>query len=211
MPALLSHAPGGWTAPTSLHELFDPDPSSIPGLGRLIPQFSLLLTDLITLDDDAIQHLTLASFSKLVLWVLRDARTMPVLLENLPAWIDALDELLQTPSGLDAFAQLIRYIFLVAAPSHYEAFHDRLHEQLPPAEDAMQSIAEWLHERGRTEGRREGRQEGRRQLFVSLLSTRFGELPPSRIDRVTRASDDELERWIRRVFEADTLDAVFDA
>ena len=216
---LLSHAPGGWTPPTSLHALFDPEPSTLAGIESLIPQFSLVVTDLIDLDDDAIQRLLLAPFPKLVLWVLRDGRAMPTLLESLPAWVDALSDLLQSQEGMDAFAQLIRYVFLVGGRSHYEAFRDKLREHLPPAEDAMETIAEWLHERGRTQGRQEGHLEGRleghlegrRQLFATLLSAKFGELPPAHVARITAANDDELERWIRHVFEAETLDAVFDA
>ena len=43
------------------------------------------------------------------------------------------------------------------------------------------------------------------------MSAKFGELPPAHVARITAANDDELERWIRHVFEAETLDAVFDA
>src|SRR5690606_1704432 len=74
IPALITHAPGGWSAPRSFHEMFAPAPESIEGLALLVPSFSLLVEDLAQLTNDDIKGKALAAFPSLALWALRDAR-----------------------------------------------------------------------------------------------------------------------------------------
>jgi hypothetical protein len=62
---LVTHAPGGWTAPRSFHDMFEPDPCTIPGLAELVPSFSLLIEDLAHLTNDDIKARALAVFPSL--------------------------------------------------------------------------------------------------------------------------------------------------
>ncbi|MFT3802600.1 MAG: Rpn family recombination-promoting nuclease/putative transposase [Burkholderiaceae bacterium] len=57
--------------------------------------------------------------------------------------------------------------------------------------------------------REEGREEARRQLLLSQLHHRFGELPEAVIARVESGSAADVERWALRVLDAPTLDAMF--
>jgi hypothetical protein len=63
----------------------------------------------------------------------------------------------------------------------------------------------------REEGRQEGRLEGEVLLLQRQLSRRFGPLPAWVIERLPAASQEELERWADRVFDAQRLEDVFDA
>ena len=63
---------------------------------------------------------------------------------------------------------------------------------------------------GRQEGRHEGIQQGERTVLERLLRRRFGLLPPGVVDRLNRASADDLETWADNVLDVDTLDRVFD-
>src|SRR5690606_21587079 len=122
VPALVSHAPGGWTAPQTFHQMFEPNPASIPGLAELVPSFSLLVEDLAHLSNDDIKARALDAFPRLALWALRDARDAARLLDNLGHWGAAFAEAAQTPHGVAALAQLMRYIALVSDDLHLEAF-----------------------------------------------------------------------------------------
>lgn len=56
--------------------------------------------------------------------------------------------------------------------------------------------------------REEGRDEGVRATLRKLLTVRFGALPDSAARRLDAASRSDLDRWLERVFDATSLDAV---
>jgi hypothetical protein len=64
-------------------------------------------------------------------------------------------------------------------------------------------------DRGRKEGRKEGRNEGEGVALLRLLERRFGALPQTVTARVAKASTEEIERWLDRVLDAASMDAVF--
>lgn len=74
-----------------------------------------------------------------------------------------------------------------------------------------------IEELGRAEGKREGRQEGmllgqvkgRADLLVELLSKRFNCGRREVRNRMHGATDEQLERWSSRLFDASSLDEVF--
>ncbi|HLT37760.1 MAG TPA: Rpn family recombination-promoting nuclease/putative transposase, partial [Enhygromyxa sp.] len=133
IPAIISHAPGGWTAPVRFEDLFVPHPSSLPSLVHLIPHFSLLLEDLTHVSDADLKSRTLAAFPKLALWLLRDGRNGDAVLENLAEWAFAFHEALRTPSGMEAVGQLFRYIQLVCRELDFRQFRAKIREQIPQA------------------------------------------------------------------------------
>jgi predicted transposase YdaD len=76
-----------------------------------------------------------------------------------------------------------------------------------------QRIATEAAERGRQEGRLEGRQEGRQEgqahSLIKLLTHRFQKpVPEPALARIRGASVAELDSWIDRAFEAESLDDV---
>ncbi len=65
-------------------------------------------------------------------------------------------------------------------------------------------------EAGRQEGRQEGREAGRQELLLALLAEKFAALPQSALDRVHRASAEQLDRWARRILRSTSLEDTLD-
>jgi hypothetical protein len=73
----------------------------------------------------------------------------------------------------------------------------------------------WIYRKGRDEGRDEGREEGRVQtlhaLLTTLLSEKFGALPPWAERRLTQiTSPQEAQAIIRRLGNAQSLEEALD-
>ena len=62
---------------------------------------------------------------------------------------------------------------------------------------------------GLLQGRAEGEQSGEAKALRRLLQKRFGPLPEALLARVHSASVDELEQWLDRALDADSLAGVF--
>jgi hypothetical protein len=114
VPAIVSHAPEGWSTPTSFHALFEPPPDSIPHVARLVPSFAFLLTDLVRTTNEELRRWELPPFAITVLRYLRDGRHFDQLLQSMPEWIGPFERLARGPDrNLAALEQLLRYVLLV--------------------------------------------------------------------------------------------------
>lgn len=58
-------------------------------------------------------------------------------------------------------------------------------------------------------GREEGRQEGLASMLMALLAQRFGQVPDWATQKLTGAAPESLERWGKRIFEAQSLEEIF--
>ena len=204
LPVVVSHAPGGWTAATQFHQLFSPEPSRVPGLAKHVPAFELLLVDLAHLTNDQIKTTTMAAFPQLALWLLRDARSGPELLDNLAAWARAFNDAAEQEHGMAALAQLVRYIYLVTDGVQFERFRDMILTQAPRAETAVMTIAEQLRE----EGHKAGLLEGERRVLRGLLERKFGALNDDHVARLQHLDQAAIGFALDRVLTADSIDAV---
>jgi len=217
IPAVITHAPGGWVAPDSFHELFDPPPASFPGAAALVPNYSLMLVDLAHLSNEDLKARALAAFPTLALWALRDARNATQLLRNLDHWVATFRLALRTPHGLEAARQLLRYIALVTNDQQSEEFRAKLSRRIPEAREAIMTYGEKLIEEGVQKGLKQGRQEGLQeglvegqiQLLEKLLTLKFGGLPPQYSGRLHAATEAQLVRYAERTLSAQRLDDVF--
>ena len=79
----------------------------------------------------------------------------------------------------------------------------------------LDSMREWPKEwveKGREEGREEGQEiglaEGARTVLRDLLSQKFGELPESVSEQIRRADYSQLQRWAKRVIDADSFEQI---
>jgi predicted transposase YdaD len=90
LPLIVTHALGGWTAPRRFCELFAPAADDDADLSRLTPQFDVTILDVRHMTNQDIDAFDLADFGKLVLWLLRDGRTWPLLWENMQYWVPTL-------------------------------------------------------------------------------------------------------------------------
>jgi hypothetical protein len=206
VPVVVSHAPGGWSAPRSLHEMFEPNPVTIPGLAELVPNFVLTIVDLAHLSNEEIKARALAAFPTLALWALRDARDHVQLLANLGEWAEAFAEAGRTPHGIAALAQLVRYIAVVTDGLHVDAFRAKIRKYAPQAEAAVMTIAEQM----RREGEARGRVQALGDMLRKLAARKFGALSAAHEARIADATAEQLERYVERLFAAATIDAVFD-
>ncbi len=75
-----------------------------------------------------------------------------------------------------------------------------------------QRFDEWAHEhedRGMRKGMEKGVREGRAQVLCTLLTQRFGPLPPEVQLRIDTASAQQIDVWVKRFVAADSLKEVF--
>ena len=216
--ALVSHAPGGWTAPASFEEFFDPEVLEIPGMAALVPRPAMLALDLAHQSNADLQARQLPAFQTLALWLLRDARTSQRLLDNFDAWRYFFREAGLTRSGIDDLSVLIEYMFRVVDPTYHAALHAKIAALDPRAEELSMTIAEHLHEQGRTKGFEQGRTKGLEQgyrqarldMLRDLLVLKFQALDPVIEARLQAAAPEAIDRYLQRLLGSASLSASLD-
>jgi hypothetical protein len=72
------------------------------------------------------------------------------------------------------------------------------------------TIAEQLEARGIAKGKAEGQAEGLRRVLTHLLALKFGAVPDSAIERIDRATEEQVLAWSARVLSATSLTDVID-
>jgi flagellar biosynthesis/type III secretory pathway protein FliH len=106
-----------------------------------------------------------------------------------------------------------------------EKAHDLLEMQAMLAEKVKDWTREWKQqgiaqgieqgiekgiEKGIEQGIDKGIAQGKAELLAKLLVKRFGSLPAQVENKLNHATSDQLETWSERIFEAASLDALFD-
>ena len=81
-------------------------------------------------------------------------------------------------------------------------------EQLYSEKWMQQGMVQGLQQ-GRLEGEQSGIAKGEAYALRRLLQKRFGPLPEDLLTRLQSASVDELEQWLDRALDADSLAGVF--
>jgi hypothetical protein len=206
--ALVSHAPGGWTAAGSFEELLDQDLMAIPGLAGLVPRFSICTLDLAGQSNEELQARTLAAFQKVALWLLRDARDPLRLLGNFDAWAPTILEAGQI-RGREGFAALFSYMFQVVDRVNHDDLRAKIRELGSRPQGVAVTIAEYLHEEGRKEGLEQGLEQGRIAALRKLLVFKFQTLSDEHEARLQAATPEAVDRYLMRLLTADSLTAVF--
>jgi hypothetical protein len=175
-------------------------------------RFLLIIEDLAHRSDDDLAARSLGPFQELALWLLRDARDPDRLLESFDTWIPTMLQLLRSPSGIELFSTLLRYMFRVVGPMKEADLRARIDRMSHDAQEAFYSYADYLEDKGRHAGREEGRQEGCVGTLRSLLLFKFklSSLDPAYEARLQAAPPEVIDRYLHRVLTADSLAAVFD-
>uniref|UniRef100_A0A1S7LG23 Transposase n=1 Tax=Magnetococcus massalia (strain MO-1) TaxID=451514 RepID=A0A1S7LG23_MAGMO len=65
-------------------------------------------------------------------------------------------------------------------------------------------------EQGLEQGLQKGRQEEAASMLIRLLKRRYGSLPNWVESKVSNADVDEIEGWVDKIFDAASLDSVFE-
>lgn len=203
IPAVVSHAPEGWSAPTSFHALFDPPPDSIPYVARLVPNFSFLLTDLVRTSNEELRRWELPPFAMTVLRYLRDGRHFDQLLQNMPEWLGPFQRLARGPErNVAALEQLLRYVALVTGELRFAVFRAMIVSQIPETEEVTMTVAEELRAEGEAKGLAKGRKQGRAETLEKLMALKFGALSTEHAALIDTATEQQLEVYIERILTA---------
>lgn len=89
---VVHHGAQGWSAPRRFHELVE-GLDDLPELRPFVPDFELVVDDLVRADDSELHRRQLAAFPKVTLWLLRDGRSLEAFRAHLAAWADELERL----------------------------------------------------------------------------------------------------------------------
>lgn len=205
IPILISNAPGAWRAPITFHELFDLDLDGIPNLGGLVPNFSLLLLDLMLIDDEELLSWMLLPVASLILKTLRDGRHKDRLLHNLDRWRERVREILAVPGGRAYIEQWLHYIWLVTPDLDFEEVYAKLLKELPETKDVAMTIAEQLEARGEARGEANARVK----ILTKQMTLKFGELSEEQAAHLAEATKQQLDTYIERILTASTPEDVF--
>ena len=155
----------------------------------------------------------------------RDSRNVAALV-NLPnmrvpaerrvdAYAAAVRGLLAVEPDMDKRAKYMEFVDIYAGLREDE--YERYQSEYPKENTAVAGVIQRARDegielgmdRGRRRGLRDGRIEGERAVLGRLLQRRFGRLTPKVVERLERASADDLEAWADNVLDAGTLDDVF--
>jgi len=212
IPIVLYHGVTPWSEPRTFDALLDVPPDLRPAVEPYLVRFTYVLHDLSKISDDDLREGAMTTaLAKLVAMCFKHARTAPDFLQILGRWMSVAREVITAPNGLEAFAQVMRYILEVnehVAPEALQALLER--EIGPEAKDAIVTAGQQLIEQGIQRGRQEGRQEGFQELLLSFLRQRFGDaVTPSVEQRISSAPIEQIKSWYKRVLSSTTLAEVF--
>ncbi|MEN9580526.1 MAG: hypothetical protein RJA70_3535 [Pseudomonadota bacterium] len=120
----------------------------------------------------------------------------------------SLDEATNLKLGLRARPQVSPSAPTIDATER--PFLSALHAAAPATETLTMTIAEQLEARGIAKGKAEGQAEGLRRVLTHLLALKFGAVPDSAIERIDRATEEQVLAWSARVLSATSLTDVID-
>lgn len=204
VPIVMYHGASSWLEPRSFDEIIDVPAALRSMVEPYLVRFTYILHDLSVISDGELRDGAMrTALAKLVTMCFKYARTRADFLQILDRWISVVREVIQAPHGLEALAQVMRYILEVnehVRPEVLQALFDR--ELGPEAKDAIMTAGQRLIEQGRQQGRHQAIQE----LLLLLLRQRFGDAVDAHVEqRITTASIEQIETWSTRVVSAATL------
>mgnify|MGYP000975437520 CR=1 FL=1 len=206
LPLVLYNGMAPWHAPRDAGDLFAPAPAS---LAAYRPRLTYHL-----IDEARLQLHPTASVRNAVdaLFRLEHGRTP----EDLLRVLQALGHLLRDPAQSSlrrSFTLWVKTLLRrkAASPSMTDDL-DKMSDLLEGKHMLAERIESWFDEatrKGVQQGLQQGRLAGEARLLARQLERRFGALPPVVVERLTHATENELETWSDAVLTAPTLEAVF--
>jgi hypothetical protein len=200
LPLVLYNGARRWSAPGEMSVLVEQEPGE---LRHYSPQLRYLLVD-----ERALPEGALPGAENLVGALIRLERSdCP---EEMLEVAGQLERELRAPGLSELRRHFAVWINTVWAGSRFPgvaipAVKDLEEGWSMLAERMVQWTKQWERK-----GLREGLRKGEATIVRRMLTHRYGRLPRHVIERIERARPKELERWSKRLLEADTLDAVFE-
>ncbi|MBF0563290.1 MAG: Rpn family recombination-promoting nuclease/putative transposase [Alphaproteobacteria bacterium] len=202
LPALITlvvyNGAAEWKIPQTLAEVTDADPAMRPYL----LDFRYSLVDLVRIPD---ADLSRERNLRVGLLILKHGSLRRATRKQL---LKLAREAMRL--GEDDLVTLIYYLLGDQDGPKSALVRDVLHEVLPGKEDRVMSLAaeQWKSE-GFSLGRTQGKAEGKADTLLRQLRRRFKSLPIETEGRVRAAGSDQLDEWLDRFVDAQTLDDVF--
>lgn len=196
-------------------------PEAAAGFAALAPRLNLLVDDLSVCRETDLRRPALTPLVQLVLLCLRTARECSAteLLAAIDRWADLLRAVAADAGPLDPYDALdaVGWHLVETSDLAEEQVHMAISKHLdPPPGERMttgQRIRMESRNLGRAEGIAEGKAEGRSealaQTLLRQLAKRFGAPSPQVAQRIAAAPATDLERWLDRILDAASLEAVF--
>ncbi len=203
LPIVMYHGKTPWPEPLSFDALLDVPAGLRPAVESYLVRFEYVLHDLSAISDDELRGGAMrTALAKLVAMCFKHARTRADFLQILGRWMDVVREVLRAPHGMEALAQVMRYILEVNENIEPEALQALLEREVGlEAKDAIMTAGQRLIE--------QGRQQGAQGVFLRLLRQRFGDAVNAQVEqRIATASLAQVEAWTGRVLSAATLPEV---
>lgn len=178
------------------------------------PKMHFILDDLSQVSDELLSKRALKAFGNITLRALLRLPKSPDPIKELDLWILLMRAMLRAPNGLVQLQCTIEYLAAVA-DLEPEALQPIVRQLGSAAEETAMTLAERLRTQGREEGKKEGRiegrTEGRSQLMLGILEGKFGvPAPQAFVAKVQSGTEADFARWTARLFDAKTIEDVFD-
>jgi predicted transposase/invertase (TIGR01784 family) len=203
IPIVMYHGVTPWLEPLAFDALLDVPPALRLTVEPHLVRFTYLLHDLSKISDDELREGAMnTALAKLVAMCFKHARTAPDFLQILSRWVNVMREVIAAPNGLEALAQVMRYILEVNERVSPEALQALLEREIgPETKDTIVTAGQQLIEQGIKQGIEQGIEQGiTRGIVRSLINiyeARFGAMPED-IRAVVEATHDEptLLTWL---------------
>jgi hypothetical protein len=220
LPVVLYHGAAAWTEPVAFEDSIDVPAGMRPYIDPLLVRLTYVLHDLSQITDEQLRAGAMRTArGKLAMLLLKHGRTDANIVQLLWRWMDVVREIILAPHGMEALAQLMRYLCEVSDHVELDELQDLLEREIgPEAKEAIMTLGQRLIEQGRQQGIEQGIEQGRQQgieqgieqgrqqILLVLLRQRFGDaITPQVEQRVATASGTLLEAWTGRVLSAATL------
>lgn len=208
LPIVMYHGTSSWSEPRSFDALLDVPAVLRPVVEPYLVRFTYLLHDLSEISDEELRAGAMCTaLVKLAVMCFKYARTRADFLQILGRWMDVAREVARVPHGLEALAQVMRYILEVNDHVEPEELQGLLEREIgPETKDAIMTAGQRLIEQGRQQGIEQGRQQGVQGVLLRLLRQRFGDAVNAQVEqRIATASLEQVEAWTGRVLSAATL------
>ena len=162
LPIVMYHGAQPWSEPRSFEALLDVPTALRPAVEPYLVRFTYLLLDLSSISEDELRENAMrTALAKLVMMCFKYARTRADFVQILRRWMDVAREVIRAPHGLEALAQVMRYILEVNEYVATEELQGLLERELgPEARDATMTAGQRLIEQGRQQGIEQGIQQG---------------------------------------------------
>ncbi len=210
VPMVLYHGAAQWQEARSFEDLLEVPHGLRPALESYLVRCAYLLHDLSHASEDELRERVWTAVAKLTAVLFQKARSDSDMIALLGRWMNVLREVAAAPNGLDALAQLLRYILEVNEHTTPDELQTLLERELGPGtKETIMTAAQRLREEGRLEAREQELQRGR-LLLLRMVQQRFGnQLEPHAEQRLRTATFEQLETWSLRILTAASLAELF--